>query len=280
MRLKRAEQVGLLTCMLGHHSLLLDSRDYWADILEDGRPKLSRCRCGNNLFKVELRYDFRDEGEVRSIEVTADCSACARPQAAALFETKYAPTDHLVARPLDPIERPWFQPKRQELTSLWIPQDAERFAKYLVEELDGRAFSSDTDYDYRPRELRDICFYPELTRDVLFTNVPDIVPASKERPENSSPFLRLSSPYHMHYSAVFDLSRLESDVCLLYSIRFSEEVIADGELLPQPPPFLEFTRLAVEWLRANYVSLRGKRTADNLQEHLRADRLRFPEKFR
>jgi hypothetical protein len=39
IRLFRDERVGLLTCKAGHHSLLLDSRDYWIDVLQDGRPE-------------------------------------------------------------------------------------------------------------------------------------------------------------------------------------------------------------------------------------------------
>jgi hypothetical protein len=91
LRLKREEQVGLLTCDAGHHSLLLDSRDYWADILTDGGPKQSRCRCGGTLFRLTLEYEFRDDGEVRTVLIKPTCSDCGREQTPAWVEIKYAP---------------------------------------------------------------------------------------------------------------------------------------------------------------------------------------------
>jgi hypothetical protein len=51
------------------------------------------------------------------------------------------------------------------------------------------------------------------------------------------------------------------------------------DLETQPESFLRFTRDASEWLKKNFVSLRGKNTADNFQEHLRVDRLRSLEKL-
>src|SRR2546430_10598591 len=80
VRINRDEQVGLITCAAGHHSLLLDSRDFWADALQDGRPKVSRCRCGGKLFQLSLEYEFRDSGDVRTIQIKPSCSSCGRPQ--------------------------------------------------------------------------------------------------------------------------------------------------------------------------------------------------------
>jgi hypothetical protein len=135
LRLKREEEVALLTCSAGHHSLLLDSRDYWADVLVDGRPKRSRCSCGDTLFRVALEYEFRDDGEVRTVLIKPACSSCGREQPTVRVEIKYAPTSDLVSKPLDPIERPWFQPKRRPVTSFWQPADVERFTTYLVSTL-------------------------------------------------------------------------------------------------------------------------------------------------
>src|SRR5277367_2208314 len=96
VRLFRDERVGLLTFKAGHHSLLLDSRDYWIDVLQDGRPKQSRCRCGGTVFRVDLVYEFRENGDVRSVEVSPICAECNRAQSPLLFEINYGPTTKLV----------------------------------------------------------------------------------------------------------------------------------------------------------------------------------------
>jgi hypothetical protein len=278
MRLKREEQVGLLTCAVGHHSLLLDSQDYWGDVLQDGRPKQSRCRCGNTLFKVTLEYEFRDDGEVRTVLIKPTCTVCAREQSPAMVGIKYALTSGLISRPLNRIERPWFHPKRREITSFWKPVDAERFATYLVSTLGARVFSKVAAYEYKECNLENIQFYPELKCDLLFTNLQTIQPPPQQDAEKAAPFLRLTSPLHMGYGLERTSSELDSNIGLLHYIRYTEQVMRGIDLETQPETFLTFTRQAREWLAKNFVSLRGKNTMDNLQEHIRIDRLRFPAK--
>ena len=69
LRVDKNEQVGLATCTAGHDSLLLDSRDYWAEVIQDGRPPITKCRCKSNRFLLSLHYQFRAEGDVASVEV-------------------------------------------------------------------------------------------------------------------------------------------------------------------------------------------------------------------
>jgi hypothetical protein len=70
------------------------------------------------------------------------------------------------------------------------------------------------------------------------------------------------------------MSDLDNSVCLLHYIQYAEQLIRGVDLETQPESFLRFARDASEWLKKNFVSLRGKNTADNFQEHLRVDRLR------
>jgi hypothetical protein len=53
-----------------------------------------------------------------------------------------------------------------------------------------------------------------------------------------------------------------------------EQLMRGTALETQPESFLKFARDAREWLKKHFVSLRGKNTADNFQEHLRVERLR------
>ena len=68
VRVDKNEQVGLATCTAGHDSLLLDSRDYWAEVIQDGRPPIAKCRCKSKRFLLSLHYQFRAEGDVASVE--------------------------------------------------------------------------------------------------------------------------------------------------------------------------------------------------------------------
>jgi hypothetical protein len=99
------------------------------------------------------------------------------------------------------------------------------------------------------------------------------------RPEKAGPFLLLTTPVHMHYGPASSMSDLDNNVCLLHYIKYAEQLMRGVDLETQPESFLKFTRDASEWLKKNFVSLRGKNTADNFQEHLRVDRLRSREKL-
>jgi hypothetical protein len=137
---------------------------------------------------VVLEYEFRDDGEVRTVLIKPVCSSCGRERPPVWVEIKYAPTSDLISKPLDPIEQPWVQPKRRQVTSLWRPADVERFTTYLVSTLGARVFSEAGTHEYKECDLNGIEFYPELKRDLLFTNLPGIQPISRREPEKAGPF--------------------------------------------------------------------------------------------
>ncbi len=60
---------------------------------------------------------------------------------------------------------------------------------------------------------------------------------------------------------------------LLHYVQYAEQLMRGVDLETQPESFLRFTRDAREWLKNNFVSSRGKNTADNFKEYLRMDRL-------
>lgn len=268
LRINRDGPVGLLTCPAGHHSLLLDSREYWADLLQDGRPKMSRCGCGGKLFRVYLEYELRQGGDVRTIHIKPICSNCDRPQTVVSIDIKYSPTDELISKPLDAIQEPWLQPKRREITSFWQAVDAEKFASYLVQSLGARVFSRNRALVFLETTLTKIEFYPELKHDLLFTNIEGVTVPPGPEPQRSAPFLRLNQPFHMVYSKPENVRSL-GNIRLLHYIKFSHQVVQQGALEDQPARFQNFCRHVCEWLSQHYVSIRGKNTADNPDEYLK-----------
>ena len=257
IRLNPIEQVGLLTCSVGHHSLLLDSRDYWADVLQEGRPREIHCRCGGALFRVALGYDFRDDGDVYAVNVAPTCCGCGRERTGARFEIDYSPTAELVSKPLDPIPQPWVRAKRCEITAYWQPSDAERFAQYLSGVQSVRIYRDLNGIEECGIEA--VEFYPELNRALYFTNMSP--PALRMRdPQNAEPLLRLGSPFHI---------ASPSGIALLHYINYAEEILKGTEVLHQPSPFMSFAREARAWLNVNYSAMRGKNTADNPTEYER-----------
>ena len=161
-------------CEAGDHSLLLDSRDYWLDVIQERRPREAKCRCGGKAFEVVLDYSFRDGTRVvRSVGVSGRCCACATERRLADFEIDYEPTDTLVSTPLDPCEVPWVKPKRISLTALWTPGDLDRFVSHATRAEEAVLYFAGR--QEKPRrctgEQLSVLLREARTFDVLLTNV-------------------------------------------------------------------------------------------------------------
>jgi hypothetical protein len=237
---------------------LLDSRDYWADVLQEGRPKEIRCQCGGPLFRVDLVYHFRDDGDVRSVDVSPTCCDCGRERTGASFEIDYSPTSELVSKPLDLIEQPWLKARRSEITAYWQPADAERFASYVSKIPGVRIYRDSNGFEECGIEV--VEFYPELKCDLYFTNALELPPLRGRNPQKAAPLLRLTSPFHI---------ACPTGIALLHYIEYADEILHGAEVLSQPQPFSMFARQARAWLQQNYSSQRGRNTADNAAEYER-----------
>jgi hypothetical protein len=50
IRVKKDEQVATAKCMnCDRHYLMLDSQDYWFDVIQRGYPRVSRCSCRGTM---------------------------------------------------------------------------------------------------------------------------------------------------------------------------------------------------------------------------------------
>jgi hypothetical protein len=59
LRLIKSEGIGLATTKRGQNYLILDSEDYWYDVIQNGYPKIKKCSCKNDWFKLKLKYYYR-----------------------------------------------------------------------------------------------------------------------------------------------------------------------------------------------------------------------------
>lgn len=266
VRLDRDEQVGLLTCRAGHHSLLLDSRDHWAEAIQDERPRFVRCKCAARHFRVGLDYKFREDGDIQTVDILLACSTCPRQQRELSFEIDYGPTIELLERPIDPIDKPWVKPRQTQITAYWRPCDAERFALHLSHALAAKVYRRDP--EWRECDIGSIRFTKESTGDLYFSHTAQISLPNAQDPQKVAPLLRLSAPFRIAVS---------SGIALLYYIEYSKEIPVGPAFLKQAQEFLSFASEAELWLRKHYPSTRGKNTADHPEEFARIVEL-LPDK--
>jgi hypothetical protein len=113
--------------------LLLDSKDYWFDAIQRGYPRASRCSCKNKSFRLRIDYDFRDNGDVRYVEVHSICCACGKARRQLDLEVGYCGTAHLFNAPLVPCKNPKILYDLKRLSLLITLSDIHSIVDYLAD---------------------------------------------------------------------------------------------------------------------------------------------------
>jgi hypothetical protein len=262
VRIDRDQQVGLLTCSSDHHAFLLDSSAYWDDVIQDSKPREKRCKCGGRAFEVDLEYELREDGDIRTITVELGCVGCQKRSLAATLEIDYSPTDTLMSRPLEPCEEPWLVPKRTEITALWVPQDLEDLVCHLGESESVRCYYAA--FAEQPRLTAPAALVTTIADKPIFQLY--FATREIEFPVNLNdcwkrlPVIHVPSPTRMRY---------ETKEALFYYVHWADQFIVDRRIVPQEPELLALADRLGAWLRAHFTSARGKRAFDNHAERER-----------
>jgi hypothetical protein len=255
-RQDRDKQACLLTCGRGHHSLLLDSRDYWGDVIQEGRPPVVQCRCKGRLFEVSLAYAFvADRDVVSAIDVHLDCIGCGKPSRFTI-DIDYEPTHRLIEQPLDPCEDPWLKARQVSLTGYWQPEDLHAVIRHAIDGEGARAYlvmsSTNGASITSPRSA------DELITQIRGSGAFDVFFASGEVvfPKHLPDLWKKTAVVHV--SSGYDLGIGE-----LHYVDYAHEIIEGTAVVAQPAAFLELASRIEQWLRSNFVSDRWKTAIDN-----------------
>jgi hypothetical protein len=101
IRLIKTEGIGLVTTKTGKNFLILDSFEYWYDIIQEGYPKTKKCICKNDWFKLKFKYYYREQCEdIKRVEVKTFCENCNKSSAVLDIYIKYSPTEQLIKNPV------------------------------------------------------------------------------------------------------------------------------------------------------------------------------------
>jgi hypothetical protein len=264
--------------------LLLDSKDYWFDVIQTGYPKISGCKqCKGKTFSLRCEYEYRESGDVRHIDVAHRCSSCGRTER--LFETdiKYGGTDHLVTLPLTPCKNPKILYDLQELSLYAERRDLSRVVEFLASEhgcyfvvwvrrenkwvkceLPGEEAAALILQEPSPRgSVSFLMIYATPNR----LDVPDSAVNTAEKEAvfwKRNEIVRISSPMNIVVNG-----SISNQPALLYYIRFSGDIVDDGKITKKSVGFQSLTSSLLAWLDSEFVSWRGPRCFDNATEHRR-----------
>ncbi len=131
VRLLKEEGVGLLTTRSGKNYLMLDSLDYWFDLIQKQYPGKKKCTCKNEWFKVKFEYIKRENNDFKHIIVYTTCTSCGKISKSLSIDIDYSPSGHLFETPLTFCEYPDIRYKLTEINGYWSLKDFSNLLSFL-----------------------------------------------------------------------------------------------------------------------------------------------------
>jgi hypothetical protein len=299
LRIVRDESVAAARCVnCSRHYLLLDSEDYWFDVIQKGYPRATRCSCKSESFQVSVSYSFRDDGDVNYIEVRSTCAACGKSRRQLDFKIDYSPTSHLLERPLVPVSNPKILYDLKDLHLLVTLPEIARVVGFLGEAkcgfvsmaLSGREWKLRVDdaagvnatiesrytFIYAMPATIDVAEHDVDTRikEEAFWKRSEVIRigskmyACRYGPgEGSARYLRYQGTPPVHP---------DEEIGISLNIEFSNEFVDGESIVSKSDSFRALTARFIAMLRNEFVSWRGRDSFDNPDVNVRI----FGEQFR
>lgn len=120
IRYIRYENVGVLTTRSEKSYFILDSIDYWYDLIQEKYPAKQKCRCKNDYFKLYFDYVPRlGTDDYRAVELISCCTGCGKQRKFAEVDIDYSPTAQLFEQPITYCEQPKIRYKTYSISGYW-----------------------------------------------------------------------------------------------------------------------------------------------------------------
>jgi hypothetical protein len=304
LRIMRDEAVATVCCAgCSANYLLLDSKDYWFDVIQAGYPRLTRCSCKSESFRLRIDYSIRDDGDVDYIEVHSICSACAKTRRQLDFEIDYIGTGHLLKRPLVPCKNPKVLYDLKELHVMLTLRDMLRIVDHLGEQ--GCRFLSRVRRDESWVAVEQTTAEAKVTiekdRYLFIYAMPGDLDVPDERMSTvkkeaafwkRSELIRISSKSHLCirqsegkpddfcYSSGPMTHGNYTEVGLAFYISFANEFVRGEKVVSKSRGFRKVTASLLAILKEEFVNWRSPRCFDNPEVNLRVFGDRFRKKTR
>ena len=114
------ENVGVITSRSNESFFLLDSQEYWYDLIQDKYPVKRKCACKNDFFNIYFDYIPREgTDDYRAIEINSQCAECGKIKNISRVDIDYSPSSHLFEYPITYCKKPKIKYKTYCLNGFW-----------------------------------------------------------------------------------------------------------------------------------------------------------------
>lgn len=134
LRYFRDDDVGLLTTRTGKAYLMLDSIDYWYDLIQERYPAKQKCKCKNDYFRFCFNYVPRvGTDDYRTVEVVSYCTECGKEKKISEIDIDYSPTYHLFEQPITYCKQPKIKYKTYSVDGYWKEEKLYDLVEFLIQ---------------------------------------------------------------------------------------------------------------------------------------------------
>jgi len=275
IRLLKNDGVGLLTTKSEQNYLILDSLDFWYDLIQSEYPKKKKCSCKSEWFKVAFNYIPRlGTEDFREILIVTTCVLCNKISKPISIDIDYSSTEELIENPITFCPKPKIKYKFQELTSYWSGDNLKDFLKFIFNDLNLNVYCWFSQHPENKRRFEKVSFEKAIQiitvnhkylnfyfskKELETLNYTKLIDDNgiylKEGIWRRDEIIQLTAPYViMGYG-------------LLYYINFCNQYLDKGNVKDKSDQFEAITNQLKNWLKENFVTKRGKNCFDGQEAY-------------
>lgn len=276
VRLLKEDGVGLLTTKTEINYLILDSLDYWYDLIQNEYPKKKKCSCKNEWFFVQFKYIPRQEtDDIREIQVLITCTECKKNSKAILIDINYSPTQELFDNPITFCEKPKIKYKFKELNSYWTSDDLKTFLQFIFIELKLNVYCWFDQHTDNTRRFEKVTFEKAIQITTVNHRFLNFYFTLNEL--DTSKYIK----YNIEGEGIYvnegiwrrdEIIQLAAPIVMLgygvlFYINYCNQYLDKGEVADKSKDFENLTTQITNWLKQNFITKRGKNCFDGKQAY-------------
>ena len=133
IRYLRDENIGIITSRTGKSYFVLDSQEYWYDLIQEQYPNKQKCTCKNDFFKVAFDYVPRKgTDDFRAVELVSQCTECKKVKVFGKIDIDYSPSQQLFEQPITFCEQPKLKYKTYSIGGYWTKEALLELTKFIA----------------------------------------------------------------------------------------------------------------------------------------------------
>jgi len=278
IKLFKEDGVALVTTASKRNYLILDSIDYWYDLIQTRHPKNTKCKCKNEWFYLKFDYIYRGgTQDIKQVNIITKCTDCSNEKKQISIDIKYSSTEDLITSPITFCEQPYIKYDVRDINCYWIQSDLKKFLSFVSAVLNLEIYCWFWQRSDDKRHLEKVSL--ERANEIITVNhqylnfyfsknKPEFIVGANEKGDyvEGDPW-RQQELIQLNFPLIMVLGIGQKG--LLYYINFSTQFIQRNDLIDKSRDFQLLTLKILQWFKENYVELRGKDCFDNLEEHHR-----------